>query len=352
MSRYLPNALFELAEILYNVPAAWRLERELRSEEYDLVYERYAFFLLAGARAAARRRVPFILEANEVSGIRERARPQTLRRLCSWFERALFRKCAGILVVSSHLRDRVLAQDVAANRVRVVPNAVDPERFARVTPDEDLKERLGLRGRTVIVVAGWFDRWDRLDFLIDALARIAARFTAVSLLVVGDGPVLSTARRRIEELGLNGNVVFAGAIPRHQVLSILALGDIAVLPHSNEFGSPVVMFEFMGLQVPVVAPRLPPIEDVHVDGDTALLFRPLDVADFVAKLETALGSLDLRRSMALRAFEKLKREHTWECNALQILLSTPPNAHREPAHERPAPGHEAQPAAGMLGNLG
>jgi len=319
VSRYLPNALFEVGEILYNIPTARRLEKALAAQRYDIVYERYAFFLIAGALKAAKYEVPFVLEANEVSGISGRARRQTFRRLCGFFERLLFRRCRGILTVSSHLRDRVLACGVPPDRVRVVPNAVDIEKFAAVKRDTALGAQLGLQGRQVIVVAGWFDQWDRLDFLIEALARLAGPFPDIRLLVVGDGPVLADVRGRVDGHGLGEYVVFTGAVPRREVLRYLALADVAVLPHSNEFGSPVVMFEFMGLRVPIVAPRLAPIEDVHADGHTALLFKPLDLTEFVAKIGAYLASPELRREIAGRAFEKLAREHTWEGNAKQIL---------------------------------
>ena len=194
--------------------------------------------------------------------------------------------------------------------------------------DAALVDQLGLRDSRVMVVAGWFDKWDRLDFLVDALARLVGPFPDIKLLVVGDGPVLADARARVVELGLDKHVVFTGAVPRRDVLRYLCLADIAVLPHSNEFGSPVVMFEFMGLRVPVVAPRLAPIEDVHVDGQTALLFAPLDLEGFVEKLSAFLASPDLRATIALRAFEKLAREHTWEQNARQILDMANTDGHR------------------------
>ena len=79
------------------------------------------------------------------------------------------------------------------------------------------------------------------------------------------------------------------------------------------------MFEFMGLHIPVVAPRLAPIEDVHVDGETALLFTPLDLDGIVEKLSALMESQQLRQAIAQRAYEKLVREHTWEQNALQII---------------------------------
>ena len=319
VSRNLPNALFELAEVMYNVPAARKLEKALQTEAYDIVYERYAFYLLAGAFKAAKYKIPFVLEANEVSGIRDRARRQTFEQLCRRFEHSLFQRCAGILTVSSHLRDRILANGVGPARVRVVPNAIDIEKFSAVKRDGALVDQLGIDGKLVMVVAGWFDKWDRLDFLMTALARIIVKFPDTILMVVGDGPVLAAARSRASELGLNKHVVFTGAVPRKDVLRYLCLADIAVLPHSNEFGSPVVMFEFMGLHIPVVAPRLAPIEDVHVDGETALLFTPLDLDGIVEKLSALMESQQLRQAIAQRAYEKLVYEHTWEQNALQII---------------------------------
>lgn len=319
VSRNLPNALFELAEIMYNVPAAGRLEKALQAEVYDIVYERYAFYLLAGAFKAAKYKIPFVLEANEVSGIRDRARRQTFEQLCRRFEHSLFQRCAGILTVSSHLRDRILANGVGPARVRVVPNAIDIEKFSAVKRDGALADQLGIDGKLVMVVAGWFDKWDRLDFLMTALARIIVKFPDTILMVVGDGPVLAAARSRASELCLDSHVVFTGAVPRKDVLRYLCLADIAVLPHSSEFGSPIVMFEFMGLHIPVVAPRLAPIEDVHVDGETALLFTPLDLDGIVEKLSALMESQQLRQAIAQRAYEKLVHEHTWEQNALQII---------------------------------
>lgn len=325
ISKHLPNALFELAEILYNIPAGMRIEKALRARSYDIVYERYAFYLLAGAIKAAKHNIPFVLEANEVSGIRDRARRQSFKSLCRRFERSLFHQCCGILTVSSHLRDRILANGVEAKKVRVVPNAVDVEKFKSVRRDLVLVDQLELTNHQVLVVAGWFDKWDRLDFLIDALALLVAPFPGVKLLLVGDGPVLADARGQVAKLGLQKHVVFAGAVPRKDVLRYLCLGDIAVLPHSNEFGSPIIMFEFMGLQVPLVAPRLAPIEDVHVDGQTAILFKPLDIEDFVEKLTTILSSPKVGTRIAQRAFEKLQLSHTWEHNAIQIIESATRN---------------------------
>lgn len=319
VSRHLPNFMFELAEIAYNVPAYRRLQAALGAGQFDLVYERYAFYLVAGSILARKRGIPFVLEANEVSGISNRARRQTFPRLCARFERFLFERCAGIHTVSSQLGKMILRQGVPESRVHVVPNAFNVEKVRGIVRDEALAARLGLAGRRVIGFAGWFDRWDRLDFFIDVFAQVKAAHPGTALLLIGDGPVLVEARRAVAERGVAADVVFTGAVPRTEVLNYLNLLDIAVLPHSNDFGSPVVMFEFMALRKPVVAPRLPPIEDVHVDGDTALLFKPLDVAECRGAIERMLDAPELASAIADRAYRRLTERHTWRRNAELIL---------------------------------
>jgi len=319
VSKHLPNFLFEIAEIGYNLPAYRRLGRALDGQRFDLVYERYAFFLVAGAVAARRRGVPFVLEANEVSGIPNRARRQSYPGLARRFERFLFARCAGIHTVSSYLKKMILAQGVADERVHVVPNALDVSKVEGIGGKGPLEGELGLQGRLVMGFAGWFDRWDRLDFFIEVFDGVRKSHPGVAMLLIGDGAVLGEARRAVAERGLSADVFFTGAVPRAQVHRYLNLIDIAVLPHSNEFGSPVVMFEFMGLRKPVVAPRLPPIEDVHRDGETALLFKPLDAAECRDAIERLVASPELRARIAGNAWDRLVTQHSWKRNAELIL---------------------------------
>lgn len=321
MSRRAPNFLFEIAEIAYNLASWLRLRAALKGRRYDLVYERYAFYLVTGAMLARRRGIPFVLEANEVSGIANRARRQSFPRLCAWFERMLFRRATGILTVSSRLKEMIERQGVPPERVGVTPNAFHVEKLSHVRRRRlDLIQRFRLEEKTVVGFAGWFDRWDRLDLLLDIGARLRQRHPEVMLLLIGDGPVMPALRARASQPDLAEGVVFTGAVPRAEVYDYISLLDIAVLPHSNDFGSPVVMFEFMGLSVPVVAPALPPILDVHAGRDTALLFPPLDAEACLNRIEELVLSRERRVAVAARAHELLLRHHTWDNNARRILV--------------------------------
>lgn len=322
VSRKLPNFIFELVEIAYNLPAYFRLERELGRNRYDLVYERYAFYLIAGAVASRRHGIPLVLEANEVSGIKDRARKQSFSWLCKRFERFLLARCQSIHTVSSYLRAMILAHPgIDPGRVEVMPNALDLQQFECEHENSELAARLGLQGKTVIGFAGWFDEWDRLDLLLEVFLSLKREHPRLALLLVGDGKVLRPIEEKISAERLT-DIVLTGAVPRSEVKRYLSLLDIAVVTHSNEFGSPVVMFEFMGLRIPIVAPALMPITDVLEDRVNALLFEPLDMKQLENRISELLGSAKTRLRLSAAAREKLVENHTWECNARKIVASS------------------------------
>jgi glycosyltransferase involved in cell wall biosynthesis len=320
ISLHLPNWIFELAEIAYNVPAYFRLRRALRAAHYDLVLERYAFFMVAGSLAARAAGCRFLLEANEVCGIQNRARRQSFPRLCRAFERFLVRRATAGHAVSSHLGKLLVAAGLNPARLAVVPNGFDVSRLKLSRSRDAMREQLGLTESCVIGFAGWFDVWDRLDFLLQVFERLRATRPRLKLCLVGDGPALHALNSQLTACPYRSDVVLTGAVPRAEVYNYMQAFDIGVLPHSNDFGSPMVMFEMMGLRVPLAVPRLSPIEDVHQHSDTAEIFSPLNADECAAALARLADEPVLRRQLADRAYAKLTSQHTW-CDAATRIVA-------------------------------
>jgi glycosyltransferase involved in cell wall biosynthesis len=319
ISKHVPNWMFELGEIFYNVPAYLRVAGALRQKDYDLVFERYAFYMVGGALATKRSGCRFLLEVNEVSGIPGRARKQTFVSLCAWFERRLFKRCTIIHAVSSYLGERILAQDVSPTKLVVAPNGFDIERVRRARPRQEMRDRFDLKESIVIGFAGWFDHWDRLDFLANAFALVHREHPNTKLCLIGDGPGAVEVQKTAADLGLQDALVMTGAVARSEIYDHLQMLDIGVLPHSNVYGSPIVMFEMMGLKIPLAVPKLAPLLDVHGDGATALLFVPLDANGLVDCLMRLVESQPLRSQLAEKAFYRLNDKYTWHKTAQQIL---------------------------------
>ncbi|MBT4195527.1 MAG: glycosyltransferase family 4 protein [Gammaproteobacteria bacterium] len=319
ISKNIPNFAFELIEIFYNIPSLLRLNKELSSSSYDLIYERYAFYMISGAFMAKRFQIPLVLEANEVNGIKDRARTQSFPSLCSKFERYLFKNCTSIHTVSSYLKEMIKKQAIDEQKIEVVPNAIDPEKFSGDIDNSDLKEQLNIGESLVIGFAGWFDDWDRLDLLVDVFNTLLSRNIDLKLMLIGDGVVLETVRQMAKKYGIEDKVILTGAVPRDKIQHYLSVLDLAVITHSNEFGSPVVMFEFMGLKIPIIAPRLLPITDVLEHNQTAIIFDTLHMTSLTDHIEQLSMNPELQKKLSDNAYQLLMTKHTWLQNAQHIV---------------------------------
>jgi glycosyltransferase involved in cell wall biosynthesis len=321
VSKQAPQILFELLEIGYNFQAIPRLIAALRRERPSAYYERYAFFLFAGVFVARLFRLPVAIEVNEISGI-ERARKQILTPVARWIERYVFSRANAIFTVSSFLRDEVLRRGGRAGAVHLMPNAIDPRRFELNGARGKVRHDRGLDGAVVAGFVGWFDHWDRLDLLIDAVATLRDSHPELRLMLVGDGPVAPMLREKVHALGIEDRVILTGAVKRDEVSSYIDAMDICVLPDSNPYGSPMVLFEFMALGKAVVAPDIAPIRDVVEDRQTGIIIPRADAACIAATLRDLLADTTLRTRLGAQSREYVLAHRTWSANASRVVQLT------------------------------
>lgn len=314
ISRRAPQAVFELLELGYNLHALPRLLLALRRAPGAVLYERYAFFLCAGVLAARLLGRKVILEVNEVAGI-PRARPQRLTGLCRSIERWVFSRADAVLPVSSFLAAGAIRQGARPEAVRVVPNAVRAAWLAGEPDPARVRAARGLDGATVMGFVGWFDAWDRLELLVRALRDLATAHPDLRLMLVGDGPARAELARLAREWSLEQRVILTGPVAREAVPDHIAAMDICVLPDSNVFGSPIVLFEFMGLGRTVIAPDRPPIRDVLQDGSNGCIVPAGDLAALEAAISRLAGDPALRARLGGEARRCVETRHTWDRNA-------------------------------------
>ena len=131
----------------------------------------------------------------------------------------------------------------------------------------------------------------------------------LALVFVGDGLTLPAVRALVVERGLSDRVLLPGRVAHDEIASWIACMDYAVLPNSNHYGSPMKLFELMGMGVAVVAPDYAPVAEVIGDGDTGWLFPRGETAACVQRvLELAMREDERRRVGA--AARRLHRART------------------------------------------
>jgi glycosyltransferase involved in cell wall biosynthesis len=313
-----PQFVFEVFELLYNLFLPFRLLPILWRQPDAVLYERHAYFLFMGVLLAKALGRPVVLEVNELAGF-NRARGLIMERLARRIDTWVFSRADHILCVSSVLAGNVRHRGANGERVHVLPNAIDPDRFRSRSPKKSLRARLDLEGSIVIGHVGLFYRWDRLDVLIEIMKSIRDRHRGIKVLLVGDGPEMENLKQTARGSGMDNAVIFTGPVHRDDVPAYIDAMDICVLPDSNEFGSPIALFEFMAMGKPCVAPDLGPMRDVIDDNVTGILFHHGDYAGLQSALLRFVEDPGLRVLVGARARQRVLDRHTWAANARFIV---------------------------------
>jgi glycosyltransferase involved in cell wall biosynthesis len=313
-----PQFVFEVFELLYNLFLPFRLLPILWRQPDAVLYERHAYFMFMGVLLGKWLRRPVVLEVNELAGFK-RARGLLMERLARRIDAWVFSRANHILCVSRVLAGEVQQRGAHGERVHVLPNAIDANRFRGLGPGQSLGARLGLEGSIVIGHVGLFYQWDRLDVLIEVVKSIRDRHPAVKVLLVGDGPEMENLKQTACRLGMESAVILPGPVPRDDVPAYIDAMDICVLPDSNAFGSPIALFEFMAMGKPCVVPDLGPMRDVLEDNVTGIMFPHADYAALRKALLRFVEDPALRIQIGARAKQTVFKRHTWAANARFVV---------------------------------
>lgn len=316
-----PGFLFEFFEIGYNF-SAWRRNRGmLNSRSYDLIYERHAFFLFATSFLARKRGIPLIVEVNElVNDARLRKQP-LCRAIAAWADRKTFAQASCIVVVSPHLKRRIVETGVPEEKVLVLPNAIDPHDYAEPADPAALVKKWKLEGQIVLGFVGWLVHWHNLEGMVDVFARLCKEQDNLRLMFVGDGLLQDDLQARANSAGIGDKLLFVGAVPHPEVPAYIRAMDVAIIPNSNAYRSPLKLFEYMGQARATLSPRTEPIEMVIEHEKNGLLFDLEDPEEgMYCELRKLVESQELRSRLGEQARKDCLEKHTWDSNALATLV--------------------------------
>jgi glycosyltransferase involved in cell wall biosynthesis len=240
-----------------------------------------------------------------------------------------FRHADGLVAVAPHIGES--ARALGLERVLVIGNPVDVDRFTPRPKDRDLMEKLGIEPDALVVahVSNLIPLKRPLDVLLAAERALSVEPRLLGL-ILGDGPLRKEMEKAAAKRGIGGRFRFAGwldhaTIPRH-----LSLADVVVMPGDFE-GRSLVYLETQACGRVLLASDLPPAREVIIDGKTGLLFRTGDVAHLAARLLEILGDGRLRETIARQArrvAERYALEHVvaaYEGVFRDIISGHPPS---------------------------
>ena len=221
-------------------------------------------------------------------------------------------------VSNASKRDLLGFFDIDPERVRVIPNGIDPAMTTEMDPDElaRIKARFQLDGRSILFV-GNIKPHKNVERLIEAFARLREdeSLKDVKLIVVGDElskyPAL---RRAVARHQIRRHVRFFGFVPEMTLVALYRAADVFVLPSLYEgFGLPVL--EAMANGTPVVTSNLSSLPEVV--GDAALTVDPYDIDAIAGATRRVLQDEELQARL-IRDGKARAKEFGWEQSVRQI----------------------------------
>ena len=232
------------------------------------------------------------------------AREGDLRyRLTRALETWALRRADHCFCICEGLRQDIVARGIAADKVTVIPNAVDIESFRPIeTVERQLQDRLSLRGCQVIGFIGSFYFYEGLDLLLEAAQLMRQELPQLKVLLVGGGPAEESLKQKAEALGIADITLFTGRVPQREVAGYYSLIDVLAYPRQSmritELVTPLKPLEAMAQKRLFVASDVGGHRELVVDGETGVLHRAGDAASLAAQMTALLR--DPARAAALK----------------------------------------------------
>ncbi|MCG8971250.1 MULTISPECIES: glycosyltransferase family 4 protein [Streptomyces] len=216
----------------------------------------------------------------------------------------------------------------AAARMVQLPPGVDEKTFHPDSGGDEVRARLGLTDRPVVVCVSRLVPRKGQDTLIRAMPHILAAEPDAVLLIVGGGPYEKDLRRLAQDTGVAASVRFTGAVPWAELPAHYGAGDVFAMPCRTRRGGldveglGIVYLEASATGLPVVAGDSGGAPDAVLDGETGWVVRGGDAVQTADRVTTLLADPELRRRIGERGRSWVEEKWRWDLLAehLKALL--------------------------------
>lgn len=237
----------------------------------------------------------------------------SIPRTLGFFRRAIFRRARAHFVLTSFIKERLIAIGIPMQRIALAPDSVDLDLFDIPLTKTTARERLHLpQDKKIVLYAGslFLYDWKGVDVFLEAAKEF--KEDHLFLLVGGNKEEVYKAK---EKWGRD-NMLFLGYQPPTSIPAYLKVADVLVIPNkrgsaiSEHYTSPLKLFEYMASGRPIVASRLPSLEEVVSEREVAF-FEPNDAKDLSRAIRYVFGDEANALSLARNARQKVEA-FTWD----------------------------------------
>lgn len=236
-------------------------------------------------------------------------------RMYHCLEKILVSFATKVVAVSDSISRRLVF--VSGDKIRVIPNAVDPAEVEIGKSVRNVRDSLDIPPRALLAgVVGRFSPEKGQTYFLRALALARERLPHLIGILVGDGSDRQTLEAEVANLGLSGAIHFTGHVTN--VAEYYRAMDLVVMPSLSE-GMPNVALEAMLFGKALVATRVGGIPEVVLDGVTGLIVEPRNSDQLASAMCSLLESPALLESHGRAGHQRVLDEFSPALRTRRIL---------------------------------
>ena len=220
----------------------------------------------------------------------------------------LAKKCDRQIHTATDFAEKVVNWGGPAERIRVILNGVDTERFSPPsgTP-ADTEEPVVMTVRRLVPKNG-------VRFFVEACSMVESR---AKFIVVGDGPERGRLEELARSLGVMDRMDFRGSIPNDLLPGVMASADIMVVPSLVEASS-ISLLEAMAMAKPSIVTNIPGIDEV-ASPQRSLMIPPADSRELAGAIDLLISDPGRRRRLGENGRKYVVSQRSHQAMARQTL---------------------------------
>jgi glycosyltransferase involved in cell wall biosynthesis len=265
-------------------------------------------------------KIPYIvsLRGADVPGYTERF--SRIYDLLRPLIKMIWKRSDFVVSNSGGLKELALKTD-PRQKIEIVYNGVDVENF---------HPNPGLRSQDKFIITPGASRVTSrkgLNYLIEAVNRLAKKHPNISLKIMGDGSDKNNLEKLSQDLGIKDKVEFLGRIPKEETASYYQEASVFVLPSLNE-GMSNALLEALSSGLPIIATDTGGTKELVSEGENGFIIKMKDAQDIAEKIEKLIIDPELRTKMGQKSRKKAE-ELSWKKVADKYLELYEKTQHEE-----------------------
>lgn len=210
-------------------------------------------------------------------------------------------------------REIINLANYPAEKIITFPVGIDHKLFNPDIVSSDIKSKLGLDNKKIIISNRNFFEVYGIEFLLYSLPKVIEKIPDIRILLIGTGPLQKKHMETIENLGINEYIKVLGSIPNNEMAEYLNISDVYVTTSLSD-GTSLSLLEAMACGLPIIATDVPANLEWIVDSYNGFVVPRRDPEELAEKIIYLLQNESLQKKMGDLNLKIAKERADWDVN--------------------------------------